>query len=418
MNVKPPLPRPTDAEQTRPEASDRFLRKRELILDAAAQVINERGLKGLTFVAVAEAVGLNTTSVTYYFRRKELLAAAAMEHSMRLLEQMVDEAATWPTPRERVKSFAKSWLQNAGNARLSRIRPSALLSDMRALDEPMRAELGVAYRAFFRKIVGFFDGATREDLALNHARAHVLLDTLYWARAWLPKYSVGDYERVGRRIADFYEGGLFPEGAKPGPLIIAAPEDERGPDISRETFIAAATRLINERGYRGASVERIAAELNVSKGSFYHHLDGKDGLVLDCFERSYGRVSRIQRRVLEGPGSYRDRMVTAIASLLAAQFGTDFPLLRITALQALPAEMRGAMIERSDRMAMRFAGMIADGITEGSIRPVDPMIAGQSVMGVINAASDMRHWAQARNSVDEAVRLYLHPLTHGLYTPL
>ena len=67
---------PGSTPATPADASDRFLAKRDAILDAAARVINERGLRGLTFVSVAEAVEMNTTSITYYFKRKELLAAA------------------------------------------------------------------------------------------------------------------------------------------------------------------------------------------------------------------------------------------------------------------------------------------------------------------------------------------------------
>ncbi|MFN4102251.1 MAG: TetR family transcriptional regulator, partial [Pararhodobacter sp.] len=53
-----------------PRTSDRFQKTRARILDAAARLINEYGLRGLTFVAVGEAVGMNTTSITYYFRKK------------------------------------------------------------------------------------------------------------------------------------------------------------------------------------------------------------------------------------------------------------------------------------------------------------------------------------------------------------
>ena len=56
-------------------------------------------------------------------------------------------------------------------------------------------------------------------------------------------------------------------------------------------FLLAATRLINELGYRGASVQRIASELNVTKGSFYHHLDAKDDLVAACYRRSFDRIA-------------------------------------------------------------------------------------------------------------------------------
>ena len=85
---------PVDARTT-----PRFERKRELILDAATALINQRGLKGMTFVEVAQAVKLNTPSVTYYFRLKEQLAAAVYARTLDRLEALVAEAVQAPDPR-------------------------------------------------------------------------------------------------------------------------------------------------------------------------------------------------------------------------------------------------------------------------------------------------------------------------------
>jgi tetratricopeptide (TPR) repeat protein len=53
--------------------------------------------------------------------------------------------------------------------------------------------------------------------------------------------------------------------------------------LQRATFLTAATRLINQRGYRGASVDKISQQLNVTKGSFYHHHETKEELIGACF---------------------------------------------------------------------------------------------------------------------------------------
>ncbi len=218
---------------------------------------------------------------------------------------------------------------------------------------------------------------------------------------------------------DIFLHGILPEGASwdVRPPLRDAEPPESGPEITPETYLRAATRLINDRGYRGASVERIAGELNVSKGSFYHHLQGKDDLVLECFQRSYGRFSQAQRSAINLPGTHRDRLAACIGDLLDIQFDADFPLMRITALQALPPDLRRVVLARSDRIATRFAGMIADGIAEGSIRPVDPLIASQWITGLMNSSHDMRFWAADQPSRAEAMRLYAHPIAHGLFAP-
>ena len=87
------------------KATDRFERKREAILDAATRLLNRKGIKGLTLGATAAAVDLSTTSVTYYFRRKDDLAAACISRGIETLLGIAEAAVTAPTPAERLHSF-------------------------------------------------------------------------------------------------------------------------------------------------------------------------------------------------------------------------------------------------------------------------------------------------------------------------
>ena len=90
---------PTEASDESEQGTKRFRAKRDAILAAAAEAINEQSAKGMTFADVARRVGLNTTSVTYYFKRKEDLAAAAFENTLDYLLRMLDEAMEEATPR-------------------------------------------------------------------------------------------------------------------------------------------------------------------------------------------------------------------------------------------------------------------------------------------------------------------------------
>jgi AcrR family transcriptional regulator len=296
-------------------------------------------------------------------------------------------------------------------------RGIATLSDIRALDDGARQALEKHYQAIFRRIRGFFgDVGDADRKALLTARAHMLTEVTFWLPAWIERYSISDFDRVRTKLFELLANGIAPAGARSLPIAPVTLDDDPTdpPETGRGPFLRAATRLINELGYRGASVDRIVAELNVTKGSFYHHLDAKDDLVLECFRQSYRRVSRAQHLADEAGSTHWQRISTAIAMLLDVQFGGTWPLLRTTALHALPADVRILVVERSNRMALRFAGMLVDGIGEGSIRPIDPMIASQIVMATLNAAYDLRHWAQ-RLPRAKAVAMYASTLTTGLF---
>ena len=95
-------------------ATDRFERKREAILDAATAILNRRGVKGLTLGVAAAAVDLSTTSVTYYFKRKDDLAAACMLRGIEALTQMVEAALAEQTPRARLHLLLTLYLERVG----------------------------------------------------------------------------------------------------------------------------------------------------------------------------------------------------------------------------------------------------------------------------------------------------------------
>ncbi|PAX09281.1 TetR/AcrR family transcriptional regulator [Sphingomonas lenta] len=395
------------------KATRRFMAKRDAILAAAAEAINEQSAKGMTFADVARRVGLNTTSVTYYFRRKEDLAAAAFENTLDTLTAMLDEAAAEPTPELRVRRFLRLNMDRLQRINRGEETAFAVLSDLRATEDPVRGRLMAGWQRVFRKtraLWGPAEGRAKTDL--HGARAHVLLENMFWVPAWLNRYEPDQFDRVEERLFDVFAHGLAGPGQRWEPAMLELPHDDPVP--GRESFLLAATRLINELGYRGASVQRIASELNVTKGSFYHHLDAKDDLVIACYKRSFDTIGHAQRLADDAGGSHWTRLSSAVATLLDIQFSERGPLLRTTALSGLPLGVRAAMVERSNRIARRYAGTIMDGVAEGSIRPVDALVAAQALMALQNAAFDMRKWAGTMPR-ETAIRMYASTLLFGLF---
>ena len=396
------------------KATGRFEQKRQSIIESASALINEKGVRGMGFAEVADHVGLTTTSVTYYFRKKDDLACACFNRSLDHMDEQVALASAEADPVARVGRLTRIHLDQAHDIGQGVVAPFARLSDIRAINDPMRAELLQRYSAVFRAVRAMLgEGGGQRGHSLRSVRAHVLIEVLLWIPAWIERYGVEDYDRVYRRMMEVFVDGLTPVDApwSPAELPVPEAEDEGGP--ARRNFLMAATRLINDRGYRGASVERIASELNVTKGSFYHHLNAKDDLVLECFRRSLSTITQAQRAASAVSGTYLQKLQSTVAALLGYQFSADGPLLRTTALQAIPAPMRGQVIDHSNRAAGRFADMMIDGISEQSLRPVDPLIASQMLMAAINAAYEQRRWVE-EDSIGDSIATYASTIFQGL----
>ena len=400
------------------QSTDRFERKREAILDAATGLLNTRGVKGLTLGVAAASVDLSTTSVTYYFRRKDDLAAACMMRGVAALMEVVTAALAEATPQARLHTLLRLYVERIRRAATGEAPPLPMLSDLRALNMPQRGDVAAAYMKMFRRLRQIFE---TPDLAWmtrgrRTARSQMLLEQLFWATAWLPKYDPEDYGRVRERMYDILVGGLAAPGQvwkpEPLPMVQLSPRDRH--EMSRQTFLLAATRLINARGYRGASVDKISVELNVTKGSFYHHNDAKDDLVVACFDRTFDVMTRVQRLAISLPGDQWTRLTSAAAALAEYQLSENGPLLRTSALAAVPEPIRLEMVKQSEKVSERFAAMISDGIAEGSLRAVDPFLAAHMLHATLNACGELEVWVPGV-SQKAAPAIFARPLLMGIF---
>jgi AcrR family transcriptional regulator len=400
-----------------PPVTARFNRKRDAIVAAATEILNRRGVRGMTLALVAERVGLITTSVTYYFKKKDELAAACFQSGIERLMALIHEARGEPTASARVRRLLELYIQLRARIAAREAPAISVFSDIRALSPEYFHPTAAAYAEMFRSVRRLFAAPGAQTLGRGQAtaRAHILLEQIHWLETWLPRYESHDYARVCERMHDILTAGLAAPGAvwSPAPIALAAPAGAPAASNSADAFLLAATRLINQRGYHGASVELISASLNVTKGSFYHHHSAKDDVVTACFERSFEAVRRAQLAARALSGDAWLKLTSAAAALVEFQFSSAGPLLRTSALSALPEAIRGEMIEQSGRLSDRFAAMISDGVGEGSLRPVDPFIAAQMLTASLNAAADLPmllRGVEAR----VAVSFYARPFFMGL----
>lgn len=400
-------------------ATARFERRKEAVLAAAIEVLNKEGLKGMTLADVAARVDLTTTSVTYYYRRKELLAVDCFLHGLRRLEAMVETAGAKDGLADRIGALLDEQLALQTRVRGKAEPPLTILSDVRALSEEHRAPVGEAYRALFDKVQALFaaPGYFHLDRLARAARAHMLLEQLYWSSAWLSRYDIEDFPRLRARMFDILCKGLAAPGRSfaPTPLAISPrPINVGGGDAASETFLRAATPLINERSYRGASVSAITGRLNLTKGAFYHHMEAKDDIVIACFDRTFEVIRATQEAALAETPDQWQALSSSVAALVSRQVEPDGLLLRFSAFQALPEGLRASAVRGSERVSQRFASMITDGAAEGSVRAVDPFLAAQMVSAAVNAAADLIAWTPEGLTPERVTDVYARPALMGL----
>ncbi|HTR17716.1 MAG TPA: TetR/AcrR family transcriptional regulator [Acetobacteraceae bacterium] len=395
--------------------SARYARKAERVLAAASEILNRKGVKGMTLADVAEAVGINPSGITYYFRRKEDLAAACMLDATQRFRDMIADAAGAADPPARISRFLRLFLELQFRIRAGETPALAGFRDVHAFGPPHDEAVNAGFVAMFRELRGLLlgPGPAPERRTLN-ARANLLLEQVLWSVAWLPLYDAEDLPRLHDRMFDLAAHGLARPGAAWAPIDLAATALADGAAGPGDNFLAAATRLINDQGHSGASVEKIAASLNLTKGAFYHHHEAKDELIQACYGRSCEVMRLVQHEALRVAATQWDGLCAGLATLIAYQLSEAGPLLRSDVVHLVPEPIRAGMLAPWNRVFHRFAGMVADGIAEGSVRAVDPFLAARMLHAAINSVTALPRLAP-RITAGDAVALYAQPALFGLF---
>src|SRR5918992_268475 len=82
--------------------SSRYDEKQRDILRAATIAFNRKGVHGANLTEIAKAVGLTTASITYYYKKKEQLAAACFLEAIATYQHIIRGPTELSNGSERV----------------------------------------------------------------------------------------------------------------------------------------------------------------------------------------------------------------------------------------------------------------------------------------------------------------------------
>ena len=391
----------------------KFALRKAVIVRAAVEVINCKGVHGATFGEIAETLGLVPHAVNYYFKSKEDLAAACFLEAIEVYHRLLDRAEQASGTKDRVRELLLAFAEFRAAVDEGRLDAIVAFNDVRAIAHP---DVDDAYNRLFRRLRRLLapgPAATDVERWARNARTHLLVSQLYWAALWFGQYDPDDYRRMAERLCDVLTMGLAAPGGCWAPVEVAALQRESGEGDIQELFLSSATLLLNEHGYTRASVSRIAERLNLTKGAFYHQIQAKDVLVEQCFNRTLVLMRQTQLAADAGTRTGLDNLASLTTAMVQRDVSGDAPLLRTSALTTAPAEMRAKVVRRFQQFSSRVASVVSDGIADGSVRPLDANVAAEAITAMVNASAELLRWAPGLPA-DRAAEVYVRPLFEGL----
>lgn len=135
-----------------------------------------------------------------------------------------------------------------------------------------------------------------------------------------------------------------------------------------EQILQVARPMIVHEGYHGFSMEKVAAEMEYSKGTIYNHFSCKEEIIIALAVQTANVRVDLFRRAAQFKGNARQRMI-AIGEA-AAKFVRDFPdfflfeqILRLPSVREKVSEKRQNVIDNCEVQCMTVvAGIVRDAI--------------------------------------------------------
>jgi AcrR family transcriptional regulator len=161
--------------------------------------------------------------------------------------------------------------------------------------------------------------------------------------------------------------------------------------------IEAAVRVFHQKGYASASIQDVAAEVGVLKGSLYHYIDSKEDLLARIFEDSAGHFTEM----LEEASGLDERPVERLRSFAyACSFWYLRNIERVGIYATEWKHLTGKRLKivmgiRAD-YEQRLAGLIGEVKEAGEAGPdLDVDFATYYIFGALNGLPD---WYRRRGS--------------------
>lgn len=153
----------------------------------------------------------------------------------------------------------------------------------------------------------------------------------------------------------------------------------------KEEIFFKAAKIFAKKSYEKATLEEIAAELKLTKGSLYHYFNGKEDILFQSLIRAHGLANEVLSKIVERKDiPPRDKLYLAIKEhikVLTTKF--LYAILRQQEL-LLPEKLRDEVRVERKKFQEMFVGIIHEGIEEGAFKPANLKLVSFAILGATN----------------------------------
>ena len=156
---------------------------------------------------------------------------------------------------------------------------------------------------------------------------------------------------------------------------------------TRDAILDATDRLLTRYGYKKMTIDDLAHEVGIGKGSVYLHFSSKEEIVLSHIDRIIERLKENLRSIAERSSSVDERLSEMLIERVLFRF--DSVQHYSQSLNDLLSYVRPRLLDRRkryfDEEARIFAAVIAEGQASSTFAAGDPIDLAQTLLSATNS---------------------------------
>jgi AcrR family transcriptional regulator len=164
-------------------------------------------------------------------------------------------------------------------------------------------------------------------------------------------------------------------------------KDSAQPRSTRDAILDATDRLLAKYGYKKMTIDDLAAEVGIGKGSVYLHFASKEEIALSHIDRIIERLTKSLLSISESSDNVDTRLRKMIVQRVLFRF--DSVQHYSQSLNEILASLRPRLLERRRKYfedeAKLFARVLTEGKKEGVFAFKDPLVTASALLDATNA---------------------------------
>jgi len=156
---------------------------------------------------------------------------------------------------------------------------------------------------------------------------------------------------------------------------------------TREAILDATDRLLARYGFRKMTIDDLAKEVGIGKGSVYLHFPSKEEIALSHIDRVIDRLKGRMYSIAHGRSSVVDKLKAILIERVTYRF--DSVQNYTQSLDELLSSLRASLLERRKRYFAEEARILSDVVTEGQesnvFRAGDPFDIALTLVSATNS---------------------------------